>query len=137
MMVAGERGHGLVGRAVVALLIVAVLLGGVAAWRLDLVGRFDDPDTSDPDTAAGPAAVEPPPGLELPALSDPTPVGTPLTPPGAIDAALVQAAVAPYLADPVLGNHVVGAVADLTAGRPGREARGRQGPRCRPRSPSC
>ena len=41
-----------------------------------------------------------------------------MTPPGRIDPALVQAAVAPYLADPALGAHVVGVVADLTAGRP-------------------
>ncbi len=69
-------------------------------------------------TPAGPAAVPPPPGLELPALTDPPPVDTPVTPPGRIDPALVQAAVAPYLADPALGAHVVGVVADLTAGRP-------------------
>ena len=41
-----------------------------------------------------------------------------MTPPGRIDPALVQAAVAPYLADPALGAHVVGVVADLAAGRP-------------------
>ncbi len=102
----------------VALLVVAVLLGGVAAWRLDLVGRLsdDDPKASTPD--AGPAAVPPPEGLELPALTDPAPVDTPATPPGRIDPALVQAAVGPYLADAALGPHVVGVVADLTAGRP-------------------
>ncbi len=117
MVPAGDRGHGLVGRALVALLVVAVLLGGVAAWRLDLVGRLTDDDPS-AGTPAGPAAIEPPPGLELPALTDPTPVDTPVTPPGRIDPALVQAAVAPYLADPALGPHVVGVVADLTADRP-------------------
>jgi D-alanyl-D-alanine carboxypeptidase/D-alanyl-D-alanine-endopeptidase (penicillin-binding protein 4) len=103
-----------VGRAVVALLLVAVLLGGVAAWRLDLVGRLSDDDTAS-GTPAGPAAVPPPEGLELPALGAPAPVDSALTPPGPVDRALVQAAVAPYLADPVLGRHVVGAVADLGA----------------------
>jgi D-alanyl-D-alanine carboxypeptidase/D-alanyl-D-alanine-endopeptidase (penicillin-binding protein 4) len=117
MVPAGDRDHGLVGRALVALLVVALLLGGVAAWRLDLVGRLTDSDPA-PDATAGPAAVPPPPGLELPALTEPTPIDTPLTPPGRIDPALVQAAVAPYLADPVLGKHVVGAVADLTDGKP-------------------
>ena len=116
-MPAGERGHGLVARALVALLVVAGVLGGVAAWRLDLVDRFGD-DDSGSGTADGPAAVEPPPGLELPALTDPAPVDTPLAPPGPVDPALVRAAVAPYLGDPVLGEHVVGAVADLTADRP-------------------
>ncbi len=117
-MPAGERGHGLVGRAVVALLVVALLLGGVAAWRLDVVGRLSDDDPTAGTPAAGPAAIEPPPGLELPALTDPAPVNTPVTPPGRIDPALVQAAVAPYLADQALGPHVVGVVADLTADRP-------------------
>ena len=116
-MPAGDRGHGAVGRAVVALLVVALLLGGVAAWRLDLIGRLGDDDAG-PSEAGGPAAVPPPPGLELPALTDPAPVDTPLVAPARIDPALVQAAVAPYLADPVLGGHVVGAVVDLTAGRP-------------------
>jgi D-alanyl-D-alanine carboxypeptidase/D-alanyl-D-alanine-endopeptidase (penicillin-binding protein 4) len=114
---AGDRGHGLLGRAVVALLFVTLVLGAVAAWRLDLVGRLTDDDPG-PDPQAGPADVPPPPGLVLPALSEPTPVDTPLAPPGRIDPALVQAAVAPYLADPVLGQHVVGAVVDLTARRP-------------------
>jgi serine-type D-Ala-D-Ala carboxypeptidase/endopeptidase (penicillin-binding protein 4) len=115
---ARDRGHGALGRALVALLVVALVLGGVAAWQLDLVGRLgggDDPDTGTP---AGPAAVPPPAGLELPPLAEPTPVGSALAPPGRIDPALVQAAVAPFLSDPVLGKHVVGAVADLSAGRP-------------------
>jgi D-alanyl-D-alanine carboxypeptidase/D-alanyl-D-alanine-endopeptidase (penicillin-binding protein 4) len=124
---AGERGDGprrprdrdevgSVGRALVALLVVALLAGGVAAWRLDLVdGLRNDADGG---TASGPAAVPPPPGLELPALTDPPPVGIPLSPPGRIDGTAVRSAMAPYLADPVLGRHVVGAVVDLGAGRP-------------------
>jgi serine-type D-Ala-D-Ala carboxypeptidase/endopeptidase (penicillin-binding protein 4) len=114
---ARDRGHGAVGRAVVALLVVALLLGGVAAWRLDLVGRLTDDDGGSP-TPEGPAAVPPPEGLELPALSDPSPVDSALSPPGRIDPALVEAAVAPYLSDPVLGKHVTGAVVDLASGRP-------------------
>ena len=66
-MPAGDRGHGLLGRALVALLVVALLLGGVAAWRLDLVDRFGDDDDPTAGTPAGPAAVPPPRGLELPA----------------------------------------------------------------------
>src|SRR5213076_3561986 len=81
----------------------------------DLVDRFRD----DPEPApAGPAAVPPPPGLELPPVSEPAPVDAPLSPPGPVDRALVKAAVEPLLADPVLGDHVVGAVADLSAGKP-------------------
>jgi D-alanyl-D-alanine carboxypeptidase/D-alanyl-D-alanine-endopeptidase (penicillin-binding protein 4) len=112
--VRNERGW--VGRAFTALLVVAVLAGAVVAWQLDLVDRLRDEPAADAPT--GPAAVPPPPGLELPPLTDPAPVDTPLAAPGLIDRSLVQAAVAPLLADPVLGNHVVGAVADLTADRP-------------------
>ena len=138
-MPAGERGNGLVARAVVALLVVALLLGGVAVWRLDLVGRLTDegPDShTAAGTGAGPAAVAPPSGLELPALTEPAPVDTPLAPPGRVDPALVRAAVAPYLGDPVLGGHVVGAVADLTADRPVVKL-GDGAPLCRRRRPSC
>ena len=108
-----ERGW--VGRALASLLVVVLIGAGVATWQLDLLDRLSS-DEKDPP--AGPAAVEPPSGLELPAVTPPPAVDTPLTPPGEIDAALVQAAMAPYLADPALGGHVVGAVADLTAGQP-------------------
>ena len=120
-MRSGDQGHrrtehGWVGRALVSLLVVALAAAGVAAWQLDLL---DDLGSSDePSAAAGPDEVAAPPGLELPAVTTPPPVDAPLTPPGRIDAALVQAAMAPYLADPVLGPHVVGAVADLSGGQP-------------------
>jgi D-alanyl-D-alanine carboxypeptidase/D-alanyl-D-alanine-endopeptidase (penicillin-binding protein 4) len=119
LVAAGDRDHGTVGRAVVALLVVVLLLGGVAAWRLDALHRLGSNHETDGGTPAAstePAAVPPPPGLVLPAPAEPTPVGTPLTPPGRVDAALVRAAVSPYLSDPALGSHVVGAVADLTGG---------------------
>ncbi len=112
-----ERGW--VGRAFVSLLVVALVGVGLIAWRLDLVVPWYDHFFSDePAPATGPEAIPPPPGLELPALTAPPAVEAPLTPPGRIDATLVQQALAPYLADPVLGKHVVAAVADLSAGRP-------------------
>ncbi len=112
----GRDERGWVGRALAALLVVAVLAGGVVAWRLDLVDRLrDEPESGTPE---GPAAVPPPPGLELPELTDPVPVDTPLAAAGRIDSALVQAAMAPFLSDPVLGKHVVGVVGDLSARRP-------------------
>jgi len=122
----GDRGHGRgergwVWRALLALLVVAVVAGAVVAWQLDLAGRLaDDSPTADAsaEASAGPADVPPPAGLELPPLTDPAPVAAPLTAPGPIDAALVKAAVRPVLADPVLGPHVVGAVVDLATGRP-------------------
>jgi serine-type D-Ala-D-Ala carboxypeptidase/endopeptidase (penicillin-binding protein 4) len=113
-----ERGWA--ARALVSLLVVALVAGGVAAWQLDLVDHLTSSDSSsqDPAGAAGPAQVAPPPGLELPEVVAAPPVDAPLAPPGPIDSALVQAAMAPYLADPALGGHVVGAVADLAAGQP-------------------
>jgi serine-type D-Ala-D-Ala carboxypeptidase/endopeptidase (penicillin-binding protein 4) len=120
----GDQRHrrdelGWVGRGLVSLLVVALIAAGVAAWQLDLLDRFGSSDEPDePAAATGPAEVAPPPGLELPAVTAPPAVDAPLTPPGRIDAGLVQAALAPYLADQVLGPHVVGAVADLSAGRP-------------------
>ena len=106
-------------RALVALLVVALVAGGVAAWRLDLVDRTHRRRARRASRRPGPAAVPPPPGLELPALTAPDAgrhAGDPARPdrPGAGR----RPRVAPYLADPALGTHVVGAVADLTAGRP-------------------
>lgn len=111
----GRDERGWVGRALASLLVVVLIGAGVAAWQLDLVDRFS---SDEPDPPTGPAAVAPPPGLELPAVTAPPAVDVPLTSPGRIDVTLVQAAMAPYLADPVLGKHVVAAVADLTAKRP-------------------
>ena len=114
----GDRDErGWVGRALVSLLVIVMIGAGVAAWQLDLVDRFSSDDEPD-SPAAGPAAVPPPPGLQLPPVTEPPDVDSPLTPPGRIDTALVEAAMAPYLADPALGQHVVAAVADLTAPRP-------------------
>ena len=112
--------HGWVGRALVSLVLVALVGAGVAAWRLDLVEPWYDHFVGD-DTAAPPAAgpaAAPPPGLELPEVSAAPDVDAPLDPPGRIDAALVEQALAPYLAAKELGPHVVGTVADLTDGRP-------------------
>ena len=118
-MAGGDRDHGPVVRAVVALLAVVLVLGGVAAWRLGaLDGLSGGDDEVEAGTPSGPAEVPPPEGLDLPEVTEPAPVGTPLAPPGRIDATLVRAAVGPYRADPVLGTHVVGVVPDLAADRP-------------------
>jgi D-alanyl-D-alanine carboxypeptidase/D-alanyl-D-alanine-endopeptidase (penicillin-binding protein 4) len=109
-----ERGW--VGRALASLLVLALVAAGVAAWRLDLVEPWYDHFTADSGTPpAGPADVPPPPGLELAPVAAPPAVDTALTPPGALDPALVQQALAPLLADESLGRHVVAAVSDLTA----------------------
>jgi D-alanyl-D-alanine carboxypeptidase/D-alanyl-D-alanine-endopeptidase (penicillin-binding protein 4) len=67
-------------------------------------------DDSTP-TPSGPAAVAPPPGLALPALSAPGPVAVPAS--GTPDPAKVRRALAPLLDDPDLGPHVLATVAGL------------------------
>jgi D-alanyl-D-alanine carboxypeptidase/D-alanyl-D-alanine-endopeptidase (penicillin-binding protein 4) len=126
----GDRGHpgdpghrrderGWAGRALASLLAVALVAAGVAAWQLDLVDHLSSGgDDSAPSASTAPGEVPAPPGLELPDVTPAPAVDAPLTPPGPVDDALVQAALAPYLADPALGDHVVGAVADLSAGEP-------------------
>jgi D-alanyl-D-alanine carboxypeptidase/D-alanyl-D-alanine-endopeptidase (penicillin-binding protein 4) len=85
--------------------VVVVLLVLAAAGTAYLV----DPDRGAPDT---PAAVPPPAGLRLPALTTPQPVAAP-APAGHPDAAAVRRALAPVLRDHDLGRHVVAAVATL------------------------
>ncbi len=70
------------------LLLVLVLAAGAATWRLDLAdparerveGLYERVlgEDEEPDPRADPAAVPPPPGLSLPALSDPEPVADPV-----------------------------------------------------------
>jgi D-alanyl-D-alanine carboxypeptidase/D-alanyl-D-alanine-endopeptidase (penicillin-binding protein 4) len=83
-------------------LVLAVLVAGGVAYRLDP----DQPDPTD-----DPAAVAPPAGLALPALSTPAPVAEPAQ--GALDPAKVRRAVAPLLADGDLGPEVLATVAGL------------------------
>lgn len=112
-------------RSLIAVLATAALVvGGVAAWRLDLPARITgDPVSDTPNgSSSGPGSgvdpgdpsAAPQIGLDLPQVADPTPVWAPQTPPGPIAPGAVRSAVAPYLADPVLGPRVVGVVADLT-----------------------
>jgi D-alanyl-D-alanine carboxypeptidase/D-alanyl-D-alanine-endopeptidase (penicillin-binding protein 4) len=83
-------------------LVLAVLVAGGVAYRLDP----DQPDPTD-----DPAAVAPPAGLALPALSTPAPVTEPAQ--GTLDPAKVRRAVAPLLADDDLGPEVLATVAGL------------------------
>ena len=76
-MPAGDRDHGLLGRALVALLVVALLLGGVAAWRFDLVAHLGGDDAAGTTTADGPAALPPPRNSAL--AASPTPGTMPIT----------------------------------------------------------
>jgi D-alanyl-D-alanine carboxypeptidase/D-alanyl-D-alanine-endopeptidase (penicillin-binding protein 4) len=85
--------------------VLAILAAAFASFQYDVSERLGWSDQEE-----GPAAVEPPPGLELPELPVPDPVAGSLTP-GTVLPAKVRRALAPYLSDPDLGPHVAVAVA--------------------------
>lgn len=100
----------------VPLLLVLALLGGAAAvWRLDLVDRWFATEAPDPVTE--PAAVPPPESLDVPELPEPEPVAESAEG-GRLVVEAVRRALAAGLADRDLGRSVHVAVAPLT-GRPG------------------
>jgi len=84
------------------LLVLALLGGAGTAYWLD---------REQPNPDEQPAAVPPPAGLDLPALTDPAPVATEAV--GTADPARVRRAVAPLLADADLGPHVLATVTGL------------------------
>src|SRR3712207_9055442 len=94
---ADERGW--VGRLLVWLVVLALAGAVAAAWRLDRIVPWYDYLVEDQPTAEGPASVPPPPGLELPALSDPPPVAEQLDESGGPAPAKVAAALTPFLTD--------------------------------------
>jgi len=102
-------------RLLAVVLVFAVAIGAVATWRYDLLDEWLD---DDPAASAGPVAVAPPPGLDLPAVEAPEVVAGPLPERPRLDPAAVRRAVQPYLRDRDLGRHVLATVAPLAAGSP-------------------
>ncbi|MFA6298619.1 MAG: D-alanyl-D-alanine carboxypeptidase/D-alanyl-D-alanine-endopeptidase [Nocardioides sp.] len=102
-------------RTIGILLALALIVGGVASWHYGLVDRWLDRDQ--PSPGADPVTVAAPDGLDLPPVTSPPQVAAAVRS-GALSAAAVRKALAPYLADPDLGRHVLAAVAPLTGGRP-------------------
>jgi D-alanyl-D-alanine carboxypeptidase/D-alanyl-D-alanine-endopeptidase (penicillin-binding protein 4) len=98
-------------------LVLAVLAGAVASYEWDLGARWFGLGTTTPP-ASGPLAVPAPTGIDLPAPASPAPVAAPvaLSADGRLSRAKVARLLAPLVADPDLGPHVVVAVADLSAG---------------------
>lgn len=84
---------------------VVLVLGVLAAAGVVL---YVDPPEEQPDT---PAAVPPPEGLDLPALTAPSPVAA--TAAGTADPAKVRRAIASLLDDADLGPHVLATVSGL------------------------
>src|SRR4051794_17331075 len=99
-------------RVVTGVLVVALVVAGAAAW-LQLTGRLGG---SGPDPSEDPAAVAPPPGLELPEQEEAAPVAEPLTE-GRPDAAAVRRALGRLARDKRLGRRVSILVGDVH-GRP-------------------
>ena len=116
----GDRRHATRGGSrarswVVVALVLALVGGGLAAWRLgwtdDLVDRWLAADP--PDPVSEPAAVPPPEGIDVPAIPSPRPVALPADG-GRLLPGAVRRALAPRLADRDLGRSVHVAVAGLS-----------------------
>lgn len=95
-------------------LVLGLLAAGVGAYRYEWGPRYLPWLAADPVTE--PEQVLPPAGLDLPDWTTPTAAPEPADTSGALLPARVAAALAPDLADPDLGRHVVGAVTTLAPG---------------------
>ncbi len=115
-----------------ALLVVLALTAGVVAtYRYDLADRWFPRDPAGP---VDPRPSRRPRGWTCRRSPTPAPLAAPLGVEDPIDKAAVRAALAPYLRDDDLGDHVLAAVSGLsTAGRRTPSAGVRRCPR-RPRS---
>lgn len=113
--------------AALALLLVA----GVAGWQLGWFDRFADDGAGPPED---PAAVAPPPEVDVPPVRRPRPVAPPADGDARLDAAAVDAAIAGYLSDRDLGRHVLAAVAPLEGSGGGVTFGGRGAPSATPAS---
>lgn len=95
-------------------LAVLLVAAGVVSWRLGWAEDWIDAIRGDDATTPpDPAAVAPPPGLDLPPVREPKPVA-PRAASTPLDEAAIEQAMASYLADDDLGRHVLAAVAPLT-----------------------
>jgi serine-type D-Ala-D-Ala carboxypeptidase/endopeptidase (penicillin-binding protein 4) len=113
-VVRGDRRHGTraFGRWFPFVLVLAILACAGAAYRFDLGPRWFG--TGTPDPATEPAAVEPPSGLDLPALTRPDEVARPLPAAGTLSPAKVRRAVGRFLRDRDLGKSVHAVVAGMS-----------------------
>jgi D-alanyl-D-alanine carboxypeptidase/D-alanyl-D-alanine-endopeptidase (penicillin-binding protein 4) len=112
----GRHGNGAAWRWVPVVLVLAVLAAAVAGWRYDLGPRWFG--TGEPEEPSTPAAIAPPPGLELPALEPPEPVAEPAPATPTADPAKVQRVVDRFVDEKKLGRSVHVVVGNLSGGRP-------------------
>ncbi|MCW2767453.1 MAG: dacB [Nocardioides sp.] len=113
-----DRRHGSrrSGRWWVSLLVLVLVAGAAATVRYDLADRWLD----NAPAPRSPAAIPPPPNLDLPPLAAPPAAAAPVTPADAGDpaSAKVRRAVAGLLDDRHLGKHVLATVSALGGGAP-------------------
>lgn len=98
---------------VAGLLGVALLAGGGVAWRTGAAEEWwHDLRSDGQEPPADPAAVAPPPEVDVPDVVRPRALARPAAGAGALDRAAVAAALRP-LADKDLGKHVIAAVGPI------------------------
>lgn len=100
-------------RMVAGLLGVALLAGGGAAWRTGAAEEWwHDLRGDAQEEPADPAAVAPPPEVDVPDVVRPKALARPAAAAGALDRAAIAAALRP-LTDKDLGKHVIASVGPL------------------------
>ena len=100
-------------KVVAGLLGVVLLAGGGAAWRTGAAEEWwHDLRGDGAEQPADPAAVAPPPEVDVPDVVPPKALARPAAGAGALDRAAIAAALRP-LADKDLGKHVLAAVGPL------------------------
>lgn len=107
-----EAGTGRARRALSGVLVVALLAGAGVAWQTGWAERWWDDLRAEAGTPADPAAVAPPPEVDVPPVVVPAALAPAADGTAALDPTAVREALAP-LDSPDLGRHVIAAVGPL------------------------
>lgn len=111
------RGSGRLRRTLGGLLVVALVVAGGAAWQTGKAEQWwHDLRDDSSDSPADPAAVAPPPGVDVPEVVRPPALAEPADGTAPLDTAELERALA-ALDDPDLGRHVLAAVGPLAGKR--------------------
>ncbi|WP_141015262.1 D-alanyl-D-alanine carboxypeptidase/D-alanyl-D-alanine endopeptidase [Nocardioides sambongensis] len=101
-------------RVLATLVVIALVAGGVTAWRTGWAEeQWDSWRGEDTTAQTDPAAVEPPPEVDAPAVVEPAAVAAPADGAAALRATAIDRAITSHLDDKDLGRHVLAAVAPL------------------------
>ncbi|MCR1783540.1 D-alanyl-D-alanine carboxypeptidase/D-alanyl-D-alanine-endopeptidase [Nocardioides carbamazepini] len=107
-----EPGAGRARRMLAGGLVLALLAGAGVAWRTGWAEQWWDELRADAGTPADPAAVAPPPTVDIPPVVAPVALAPAADGAAALDRGQVRRALAP-LDSPDLGRHVIAAVGPL------------------------